>query len=241
MNQEINQNTKKKKYADEKVIDWIQEQPKDEFAKTKEQQLEEAEFAISWIESITRADHWFSMPVIDPLEAAMLLCQVNPNEATEDVFLRLETYREDGASIESSPQDHKEILQQLQTLQRHDSTPRTLIQWWQAAKDRGIKHHSWIDRYIKATGRTDGAGQPTVTVKETAKERRTRWLEWFEAVGGRGALERVYERELLLNPKADRSAIGKAIKKADKERHEETRNGMWNGLETRVKDGKKLP
>lgn len=52
---------------------------------------------------------------------------------------------------------------------------------------------------------------------ETTKQRRARWLEWL-GKGERGALQRVYERELLLNHNADRSFIGKEIKKAKEEK-----------------------
>ena len=61
---------------------------------------------------------------------------------------------------------------------------------------------------------------------ETPKQRRARWLDWF-GKGERGALQRVYERELLLNHKADRSFIGKEIKKAKREKTELGSASTW--------------
>jgi hypothetical protein len=72
---------------------------------------------------------------------------------------------------------------------------------------------------------------------ETTKERRARWLDWY-GKGERGALQRVYERELLQNPKADRSFIGKEIDKANKEKAETERGGAMFGQ--LVQDGKRM-
>lgn len=73
-------------------------------------------------------------------------------------------------------------------------------------------------------------------VAETTEQRRMRWLDWY-GKGERGAKQRVYERELPLNPKADRSFIGKEIEKAKKEKAEAKQpDGMFGQL---VKDGKR--
>ena len=71
---------------------------------------------------------------------------------------------------------------------------------------------------------------------ETPKQRRARLLDWYDK-GERGAVRRVYERERLQNPKADRSNIGKQIKKARAE-HVDTKRGLaW--VSHLVKDGKR--
>ena len=78
--------------------------------------------------------------------------------------------------------------------------------------------------------------------KETPDERRRRLAGWFneevKSKGERGAKQRVYERELVLNPRADRSAVGKEITKGSKDR------GATVGLSTfpigqLVRDGKR--
>lgn len=61
---------------------------------------------------------------------------------------------------------------------------------------------------------------PAPVAAESTEQRRARWFDLFSAEKRkklRGAKQRVYERELLLNPKADRSFIGKEIGKAEAE------------------------
>jgi hypothetical protein len=76
-----------------------------------------------------------------------------------------------------------------------------------------------------------GADAPPV---ETARARRARLLEWHEyevlASGERGALARVTAREQARRPTADRSNIGKEIKKAEAERDAAKRAGLFSGL-----------
>jgi hypothetical protein len=71
---------------------------------------------------------------------------------------------------------------------------------------------------------------------ETPEQRRARWLEWY-GKGERGAVQAVYERELKVNPKADRSFIGKQIKLAKQEKASALRGGAWGSQ--LVKDGKR--
>ena len=78
--------------------------------------------------------------------------------------------------------------------------------------------------------------QAAPVVAETTEQRRARWLDWY-GEGERGAVQRVYERELALNPKADRSFIGKEIDKAKKEKAEIERGGAMFGQ--LVQDGKR--
>ena len=74
---------------------------------------------------------------------------------------------------------------------------------------------------------------------ETVEQRRARYLDWFaeeHQINGRGAVQRVYERERLQNPKADRANIGKDIAKARGTIKTQTcTDGMFRQL---VRDGK---
>lgn len=78
---------------------------------------------------------------------------------------------------------------------------------------------------------------PVPVVADTTEQRRARWLDWY-GKGERGAVQAVYERELLSNPKADRSFIGKEIKKAKQEKEAAKRNGAMFGQ--LVQDGKRV-
>ncbi len=98
-----------------------------------------------------------------------------------------------------------------------------------------------INAWLESTGSPHKFPEPTTpptppVVAETTGQRRARWLDWYGS-GERGAVQRVYERELQLNPKADRPFIGKEIKKAKKEKTEiEQARAMFGQL---VKDGKR--
>jgi hypothetical protein len=105
-----------------------------------------------------------------------------------------------------------------------------------------------LHRWLNATGRhSEYSFAPThqaVTVatmpapaSETPEQRRARWLDWY-GKGERGAVQRVFERERLENPKADRSYIGKEIQKAKGERDAKKRSDAMLGQ--LVRDGKRV-
>ena len=79
---------------------------------------------------------------------------------------------------------------------------------------------------------------PAPVVTETTEQRRARWLDWH-GKGERGAKQRVYQRELLQNPKADRSFIGKQIAIAKAERAAVKPADGW--ASQLVQDGKRKP
>jgi hypothetical protein len=78
-------------------------------------------------------------------------------------------------------------------------------------------------------------GTPTVAAvqvaTETPAQRCARLLKWrdeeVEARGMRGAVARVTAREKLQRPTADRSNVGKDIKKAEEEQRQARRAGSW--------------
>lgn len=107
-----------------------------------------------------------------------------------------------------------------------DSNLNSLTYTNGSALDRGWVH---IDRLNQWGATLDtvnvfsvGEGSPQESGQqgaiETPKQRRHRWLAEFEEVG---QLQRVYEAEKQRNPRADRSTIGKQIKKARLERDQE--------------------
>ena len=82
---------------------------------------------------------------------------------------------------------------------------------------------------------------PAPMVAESPEQRRARYLVWFddeERIAKRGAKQRVYERVLFENPKADRSNVSKEIEKARAERDDRKRAGSGWGTQL-VKGGKR--
>jgi hypothetical protein len=105
--------------------------------------------------------------------------------------------------------------------------------------------NSWLD--AQGAGYRLDDGSATAQVKamvissgeiaaatETPKQRRARLLKWREEeteLGGAwGSLNRVVAREKVLRPSAERSNVGKEIKKAEAERAEESRAGPFDAL-----------
>lgn len=84
-----------------------------------------------------------------------------------------------------------------------------------------------------------GASGDRQTV-EPIEQRRARYLEWHteeSRIQKRGAVQRVFERERLQNPRVDRSAIGKDIAKAREAMKTQPPPGtMFNQL---VRDGRR--
>ena len=82
----------------------------------------------------------------------------------------------------------------------------------------------------------------STTVKESAEARGVRLLKAFEAdvnaSGEHGAVARVHARELVINPKADRSHVGKQIKQARADQATAKRSSAM--VASLVKDGKRV-
>jgi hypothetical protein len=103
-----------------------------------------------------------------------------------------------------------------------------------------LVRHADVNEWLQAGGESycwklhieSVASQP----KETPKQRRERWLGWI-GDGERGAVTAVYQRELKVNPKADRSYIGKQIKRAREEKAALLRTNAYTSQ--LIKDGKR--
>lgn len=107
-----------------------------------------------------------------------------------------------------------------------DSNLNSLTYTNGSALDRGWVHIDKLNQWGATLDTVNvfsvGEGSPQESGQqgaiETPKQRRHRWLAEFEEVG---QLQRVYEAEKQRNPSADRSTIGKQIKKARLERDQE--------------------
>ena len=166
------------------------------------------EYNRAWDDETLEVEHWFSMPVVTPSDAALLLCQYNPNEITfDDAKLRNNNVTDERTLVQ--------LQQRFNALSMEAPGGRSLQDWLDFARTQGIKYNPWIDKYAKTTPPENKEVDTKVT--ETVEQRRSRYLLWFEEekrTNERGALQRVYQRELKQNPKADRSNIGKDIEKA---------------------------
>jgi len=123
---------------------------------------------------------------------------------------------------EQTPRNLTEVAFQRSELPRLNGELQSLMR---RLKDNGVSEPE--PQAAPAVPATDA--QPQAAPLETPVQRRARWLDLY-GKGEYGALQRVHERELLLNPKADRSYIGKQIKVARAERGEQDTkksSGAW--------------
>lgn len=136
---------------------------------------------IGWYDSTMRAEHWLALPVVQPLDAAMVLCQFNPDESKIDWTVT--------TNDQTNPQDHAELLRNLQAADAVDPKKRTLRQWWDLAIDRGWKHHSWIDQYIEYKDlQTESTGSTSQSINQAntrvwTPERRAALQDSRNAIG----------------------------------------------------------
>jgi hypothetical protein len=125
----------------------------------------------------------------------------------------------------------------------HPCKPRDIVAW---AAGKGLVIPAPLLPLVPtAPAQNTTTTAPVVTgqgtLLETVERRRARYLEWFteeEKIAKLGALQRVFQREQKQNPNADRSNIGKDIKKARAVQTERKRAGHW---EAQLVQGGKRP
>jgi hypothetical protein len=102
---------------------------------------DEDEYFSGWCDATLQAEHWFSMPAVGPTEAAMVLCGFNPNEDEFQTAVRSRSPEIPNGAL-------RDLEQQLQAEERVRPGSRTLQQWFELVRQRGLKAHPWVERYI---------------------------------------------------------------------------------------------
>lgn len=118
---------------------------------------------VDWYDAVLNANHWFSLPEIDPQEAAMLLCRQNPHDQDDGAWPGVTT-------DETTPTDHAQLLRWCESV----GGQRSLIDWYKMAKKvKANRIHAWIEAYVeknpKVKRRPQGVGA-TQQVRGFAKE-----------------------------------------------------------------------
>jgi hypothetical protein len=155
------------------------------------------------------AGTWMAKPAWSVTEAATLLTGGDPDRVA--AFDRPGFHPNYDSGNYQALRASLERAQELGLLQ-FPASPRAVCAWAAVARQE-------LPAPLK-----EWAARPP----ETPAQRRARWLEWHgeEAERGRGAVQRVFARELLRNPKADRSNVGAGIRKAGEEAAEKKRAGV---------------
>lgn len=120
------------------VLDWLAQLPSD-VNKIK-----------GWYDATLEADHWSVLQDIKPVDAAMLLCQFNPNDTNFDDVVNT-------TNDQTGPRELIQLRQRFEELSKSEPKQRTLRNWHQAARAMGVRYHLWIDDYIEAAPGTESA------------------------------------------------------------------------------------
>ncbi len=104
---------------------------------------EAAETVIGWFDGSMNAEDWFSLPVLEPERAAMLLCQFNPDDGTLEEA-------QSTTNNATGPRDLVRLLRRFEGLAKSEPQPRSLLQWLDAAQGLRLRYHPWIDQYLAA-------------------------------------------------------------------------------------------
>ena len=91
-----------------------------------------------WNDEVREANHWFSLHNVQPVAAAMLLCQFNPNSESFDDAART-------TNLETAPRGLVQLRQRFADLSESQPCTRSLADWMTVARRFGLKYHSWID------------------------------------------------------------------------------------------------
>ena len=101
------------------------------------------EYILAWWDETLKASMWWELKSISPKEAAMLLCGLNPGDPAANG----QTLATEG---EPDADDYRILVRRFNDAAL-DGEARTLNQWLDLANGRRLKHHSWIDEWIKAS------------------------------------------------------------------------------------------
>lgn len=96
---------------------------------------------VAWFDATLDADHWFGLHSIAPRDAAMLLCQHHPRDTDFEGALN-------GTNEEIRPDDLRRLYERFEDDAQLNPRSRKLLDWVSLARDKKLKYHSWVDKYL---------------------------------------------------------------------------------------------
>ena len=103
---------------------------------------EAAEHEAAWMDATLDAAMFFALPHVTPVQAAMLLCRLNPqNEAEKDA--------ENCNTDCTKPEDFKRLRTLFNSVDKARPANRSLLDWMETADELKCKFHPWAWRYVK--------------------------------------------------------------------------------------------
>ena len=97
--------------------------------------------ALLWWEATLDASFWWGRASVSPPQAALLLCELNPNNIGCDPLA--------SKNEKTGPGDYKKLLIAFEELQSIEPAHRRLEDWLRYAQEcsPALQHHFWIDWY----------------------------------------------------------------------------------------------
>lgn len=114
-------------------------------AATEAEAEAEAEFEAAWFDATLDADVFFALEHVPPVQAAMLLCQFNPNNSTESEAER-------GSTDQISPGDFKRLRTTFLSIDQTKPAHRSMLDWMAVAAGFGLTVHPWAQQYVQHRG-----------------------------------------------------------------------------------------
>ena len=99
---------------------------------------------VAWSDATLDAQRWFMLANVTPLQAAMLLCEQNPNE--DDAEGQAERVKTD----RTAPRDFRALRAAFQGLTAPAGQATDLETWVRLARGLGLHYHPWVDAYMAA-------------------------------------------------------------------------------------------
>lgn len=97
---------------------------------------------VDWYDATLDAKRWWNLTKITPIEAATLLCQINPLDSDANPL--------NTSNDETTPEDYIRLKRVFEDGLLDETQSHTLKQWHDIAIKNGLKYHSWIDKYREA-------------------------------------------------------------------------------------------
>lgn len=125
--------------------------------------MQEDRSIVGWRDYTMHAMDWFAMAAVSPREAASLLCEHDPFDASADP--------ETQTNLETGPGDFAFTLRVFEDVHSKSPQHRTLVEWIAIAASRACKRHSWISEYLEACARlgfpiVDAAIKPATPIAD---------------------------------------------------------------------------
>lgn len=118
------------------------------------------EYVAAWWDATMDASVWWSAESISPINAAMILSRLNPNNESLEAA-------ETNSSDEMGPDDFRRLKN---TFEGALDSKKTLQAWTAYARERGLKIHSWIQVWETWVAEVDANNELQVTARSDTVE-----------------------------------------------------------------------